>query len=249
MGEYRGDPRSFILEPGYWGGVDIFNDGLENRFGREFLELKRRPYVRCARALHDTLIAIDNGNYSEVKYAAGLDFNPTAEELPDGTVVVTDVEQLALSGDIDEARADELHQLSGPIFTPYADYWKVHYGNLMNGVEVRHFPERSAVYDRRLYWGVLHTDKRSVRAVQQFRFFYTPSPDNFRHFLLMSSILAFQAIKLPLNINEIETAVTDTTKTILRLRQVDIIYPAKSEKSPRRLPNWLGKTALHPGTT
>jgi hypothetical protein len=241
----RSQNKEKLLEPGYWGGLDIFSDELGADPGPYIYHLGRRDYKKRAENIFETLKDIKAGNYTEVKYSAGSEFNPDPDYLPDGTVVVLDTEQLIKTAGIFHERAQTLEDELDPIFNPYAEYWKVHAGSLLSGRQYFDFEEHSAFYGRALMWGVLNTDKKHGRAMQLFQFHILPTY-SFRAFLDMNRFYGVAgAVKLPLVLGQVSSRSTQETKAFSKFRQIDIVYPAQAnrERYTKFLPKFLGRAA------
>lgn len=239
-------PGNAVLNPAYWDGVDVFSGQVPNSQIPETLSPKRREYFRCARYLFELIKLIDEGQYTEVRYTAE-ELAPSSSEMPDGTVLILDTEALTHSPHMSPELLSQVEEISPSVFWPYADYWRAYRdSHLILGQERLGFPEQRAVYMRSLDWGVLTSRKDGTRLVQAFNFYNVFSP-RFSDFLDVHATVGFShPIVLPLPIHETLSVQHGDISAASRLKQVDVVYPAKAGRE-RAKKKRLGSFALRPG--
>lgn len=172
-----------LIAPESWGGLDItdYSAPLNTMLPPE-IALKPVETKRASLSLAQLLSKAATGNCIETPYKAGAIFNPTAEELPDGTVMIVENDQLTgrvidpFNSYEPSIRPPETFT-SPPIREPYTDYWREnqdtkddHGCTLHFGSERAHFPTQCVGYSRYLQWGVLATNAKGQRGMQTWAF-------------------------------------------------------------------------------
>lgn len=119
-----------VFNPVYWEGYDLLlGQGALPERRRWYLG--KREYDKAVGWLKPALSEVAAGNYTEVRYQSGTDFNPDAVQMPDGSMVIVDLEGLTNR----PMRIDAM-QGSPPISEPFVDYWLKNQPNTGNlGIE------------------------------------------------------------------------------------------------------------------
>lgn len=140
------------FKPSYWEGYDLLSgEGVLPGSRRWYLG--KKEYDRAASWLKPALSEVAAGNHTDVRYQSGIDFNPDAVQIPDGSMVIVDSE-----GVTSRPMRVDLMQGSPPISEPFVDYWLKNQPNTGNlGVEAHVDATDSLWYSRWLSWGIMTT--------------------------------------------------------------------------------------------
>lgn len=246
-----------LHSPGYWDGYDIQQDEVFYA-QEEFLILNKRQYTLASLALKEGLAAIASGNSTEVRYQ-NTEFNPPAEVLPDGSVIVLESESLAAFRFDDQAiqsnEGEDVVTQPIPIARPFADHWLAHQGSVdeqgepvLFGIESVFFINEKIWYSRILAWGVIVSLEKERRAVQTFNF-HDPVITSWG----IDGIPDYRrrgpktlALPMPISIGETTPSLhirkpDGDVGAIRRMRSIDVVYPAagnpeRTKRSLKRVP-------------
>lgn len=239
------NPHPNLLAPDRWGGLDIFDERLfvDAPPNPDTAFLQPQEYRRAAAALRYGLGQVAAGNFTEIRYSVGNDFNP---ELPDGSVVIVQEESLTRflpEGRLPD-RADIPTAPSDPIRRPFVEYWLAHQpwrpGHHF-GSDGAIFTDEGVVFNRMLSWGVLATTG-TTRVVQPFQFNTARLQANGE--VKLEDIYAQLATPLPLSIGATKISgripvITTSLDGLSKVTSVDVVFPAAGDKQPvkgRRMP-------------
>lgn len=156
------EPNKELISAGYWNGLDI-NDPDRFRIQPEPVYLTPLEQHRASVALAHCLDEAMVGNRSEAEVVNGGRFDPSAEEMPDGTVLILDTESLSKYVFVPGHEADwkePKEEGDSPIGDEYLDMWSRRQPAAEDDAfdeEIAVFKEEDIIYARCLRWGVLLT--------------------------------------------------------------------------------------------
>lgn len=234
-----------LLDPERWSGIDIHNsDIFRDAEMSASVELTRRQERVAASNLEYVLRQVVAGDYTEDKAHFESRFAPASDRLPDGSVILTDLEYLMLyipkPNGLREM-APDTQAKSDPVAPPYAQLWRnsrtnpdVQNAAATLGQEGARFPEQNIQYGRYISWGVLLTQKDGSRAVARWALGAPKSsPHSHANIYVPTSgrYLPRTATALPLSVGVAEPRpdlelTTHTNRCVSKIREVRIVYPA-----------------------
>lgn len=231
MARERFDQKE-ILSPSYWDGHSVFSDTDALVVANEIIILEPAIYNNSKAMLEAGAIALYHGDSQEVTYLPGTHFNPSADQLADGTLVIAEYEGL-----IRNVRPEEPIDLpeSDNIRLPLIDYWREHLATVTCGIDRTLIPEHNAFYHHMLMWGVLVSDPDHNRALQTFNFSsLLPREDG--SFKYVENIKK-SALLLPIEPGgvSIGSAEADGIHRMVayRIQGLHVVHPADGEPSGR----------------
>lgn len=173
------EPNKELISAGYWNGLDI-NDPEPFRIQPEPVYLTPLEQHRASVDLAHCLDGVMIGNRDEAEIVNGGNINPTAEEMPDGTVLILDTESLSKYVFIPghEPEWKDPGETGDPsIEDDFLDMWSRRQPAPEDadfGEELTVFGEEDIIYTRSLKWGVVLTreggDEDGKRVVGIWRF-------------------------------------------------------------------------------
>lgn len=156
------EPNKELISAGYWDGLDI-NATEPFRIQPEPVYLSPLEQHRASIALAHCLDEVMIGNREEAEIVNGGSLDPSATEMPDGTVLILDTESLNKYAFVPghEAQWKDPEEMGDPpIGDEYLDMWSRRQPAAEDadfGEEVAVFGEEDIIYTRSLRWGVLLT--------------------------------------------------------------------------------------------
>jgi hypothetical protein len=242
--------------PEYWGGYDIFDEGnFTDLPSGPFIHTNRRQYNFARNTLINAQTQILAGNSAEIRQQKSGEFDPTPQNLEDGTVVVIDNEGLSRHIYADPSRNwnphDSWSRVTAPISRTFSEYWAANRyiprdhddQTDSSGYEELTYWEDNIKYSRLLSWGVIVSYEKQRRGIQPFAFTgdrYGNVHKYERNFPWNEHVLPFpvaigevKARSLPITMPRSDelSCVIDGLE---RIRAIDVVYPAAGRKKGKK---------------
>jgi len=161
-----------LISPDYWQGINIMNPEHFAVAPEMHPVLTKKEDRVAAHALSSCLEQVLEGNSTELR-TFHRPFNPTRDQMPDGSVIAIENEQLLLRAPVSVTRLPELSSSSLPesdLAPPFASYWREHQPTVVGdyfGEDTRVFGNADEDvyigYGRWVTWGVLLSRKNGER--------------------------------------------------------------------------------------
>jgi hypothetical protein len=249
-----------VFDPTYWEGFDL-RTGQGNLRDRKMWKGDPHWLKKGAPILKSAIGEVLQGNYTEIRYGAGQEFDPDRNKIADGSLVVMDSEELTIWPHETEETAEV-----PPISQPYVSYWLENQPGARHlGQETSKSPDNALLYSRWLSWGVVsQSDVYYYESgivpvpIKRRRVIYPISFDeiihndgdvripkwhrlkNWHHVLILPALIGNVEIH---DHKRIDSKNKGEVTSIGRTRSVDLIYEAKADRK-RRFSTSLGRLAL-----
>lgn len=254
--------------PEYWDGLDIYDEELFRHLEwTPFTRLNKKQFKAARQSLMAAQQNVKKGNSVDIRYELGTEFNPSEQQLEDGTVIILKTEELSHHVYTDSDRRwtknESRDAVTPPISRPFSEYWaatRISHTDADDqpnsaGYEELFYWNDNIRYSRLLNWGVIVTLEKTKRAIQPFSFNGERNGeiDNYyKDFPMHRPVLP-----LPVELGGIELSSLDLTSkdmpintsciidVIRRINAIDVVYlgAGKKERKKSKL-RQLGNRAL-----
>jgi hypothetical protein len=247
-----------VFDPAYWEGFDI-RTGQGNLRDRKMWKIAHKQHNKLVPILKSAIEEVLQGNYTEIRYGSGKEFNPQAEGIHDGSVVVVDFEELTI------LPRRILETEDAPVITePYVGYWLDNQPSPPGlGFDVDVDEDADLTYRRDLTWGVVTTvpvyyyDKKPVvitdrRVIQPISFSEVSLDDekikvpkfhnlkSWHHVLVLPEVIGDTEVTRH---KFVDGENTYEIESIGRIRSIDLVHLAQAGRKRRWSPA-LGRLAV-----